>query len=194
MVPDPITLFGMLTFPLFVLIVLFTFLGARDPGQKFYRRLAIGFGIFLILNTATVLYLVVAGVDPGKPLLDRVFQDVLNMAVVAVGLGLMLYVFRSVDRALYGLAEILFGAAAAAFIGWQAEADLLARFVALGAAVYIVVRGMDNYVTGRKTDGGTHFTRWLSARLPRNSPEPAEVVPEKPSPEQADDPMGSDRS
>lgn len=166
-----------------VLVALSRLRELEDLPRPMARRLTpiLGMGI-LLLGSQTIL--IVLGVDARKTLAARAIEDVLNMAVAAVSMGVVLYLFRRWDRAAYGLAEVLFAAAAAGYAGWRASEGPLARTVAFGAAIYIVVRGLDNIAQARHSKEETPLTRWLDARYPRNSPEPSEGDGEKASQDQ----------
>lgn len=109
---------------------------------------------------------------------------------------------------LYGLSEIAFGVCAAGYVGWQAEGSTLSRLTAFGAAVYIVVRGFDNFCIGRD-DVESLFALWFGsdevkqerrtreARLRgllRNIPELYEPASEKGVTDQSTTPPGPGRS
>ncbi len=82
------------------------------------------------------------------------------MMIAAVFLGWLLYGFRRSDRALYGIAEMGFGAMTAGYAAWSPDPALLPRVLALGAAIYIVVRGLDNMDAGKAA--GSRTGQWLS--------------------------------
>jgi hypothetical protein len=146
---------------------------AQQPGLRRWRILATAPVILLPIVVGMMIWATLTGLDQTKPVLDRIFQDAGNMALATFALGLVLYIFRREERALYGVAEIAFGLATAAYVGWQATGGTMARLIAFAGAIYIVVRGLDNLDTARKAADGTPFTRWISGRKSRNSPEPA---------------------
>lgn len=82
----------------------------QHPDQ---RRWAV-FGVGLALVSATIalslIIVTVVDIDTTKPLIDRVADDVVPMVTAALAIGALLFWFRKSDRALYGIAEIGFGA------------------------------------------------------------------------------------
>jgi hypothetical protein len=78
--------------------------------------------------------------------------------VLVAALGFVLYFVRENFKQLYGLAEIAIGLSAA-WTGFpKLAAEPLPGALALAAGVYIIVRGIDNYVVGR-TPGGKFAER-----------------------------------
>ena len=137
-----------------------------------------------------MIWSTIAGLDATKPVLDRVFQDVFNMALSTLALGTALFFFRLVERAWYGLAEVGFGLGTAAYVGWHPVDGTLPRLIAMAGAVYIVVRGMDNINIGRTSDRPGAFALWVNGQLFRNSPEPVLAQTEKPSSHEGPKPPG----
>lgn len=132
----------------------------RFPNEKRWTIAGIVLSICAVICASSLIIVTVADLNPEKPVVDRVSIDVLPMMTAAVFLGLLLFGFRKSDRALYGIAEIGFGAMTAGYAAWSPDPAFLPRILALGAAVYIVVRGLDNIDVGK--EAGTRTGRWLS--------------------------------
>jgi peptidoglycan/LPS O-acetylase OafA/YrhL len=141
----------------------------RYPHQKRWSIAAVGLSILAVLCAASTIIVTLTDLDPTKPLVDRVSIDVLPMMTSALFIGFLLYWFRRSDRALYGIAEIGFGAMTAGYAAWSPDPSVLPRVLALGAAVYIVVRGLDNIDAGKLA--GSKTGQWLTDIESRNSPE-----------------------
>lgn len=139
----------------------------RRPAPSRWR-----FGLYASLFAAMVMMcsmiaVSINGLSAEKPMLDRIFSDAAMMVIAAGGMGYILFVLRGVDRAMYGVAEVVFALLSAGIVGWQASEDNFARYVAIAAAIYVVVRGLDNIQTGRTADEPTIFAHWLNKVLPK---------------------------
>lgn len=144
-----------------------------------------------LLSFATTIVLL----GPGKPLLDRIFEDVLTVAFAVLIAGLMLFWLRRTDRFAYGLVEIASALVVAGYTAWAPDGGPVARVLALLAATYIVVRGLDNMQTGYAANTGMAemYRRWQTARaarLSRNSPGAGGPDEQNPKTVQSDGPPG----
>ena len=117
----------------------------------------VGFALLLVRTLATL----------GQG--DRL-SDGIQLGVAALAIGFGLWIFRKVQRASYGVAEILFGICAAAANAWAPGDSALANALTLAASIYVVVRGLDN------VDQGLVGGLWSRLRLrwnePRTNPTP----------------------
>lgn len=89
--------------------------------------------------------------------------------------GWALWQLRRRQRVGYGLAEVLFGVAAALWIATTRSQDLMTTTLTAGAAIYVIVRGLDNIETGLKQEQYTPLQEqlckeWSKRRWNRNSP------------------------
>lgn len=132
----------------------------QHPDQRRWAVLGVGLALVSACIAVSLIIVTVVDLDPAKPIIDRVADDVVPMMVAAMSIGLVLFWFRKSDRALYGIAEIGFGVMTAGYAAWSPDANILPRVLALGAAVYIVVRGLDNIDAGKQA--GSWAGRWLS--------------------------------
>ncbi|MNN72620.1 hypothetical protein D3C81_1886750 [compost metagenome] len=65
--------------------------------------------------------------------------------------GLALYAFREKYKFYYGLIEVSFSAALTYVLILHLESNGLAGLLAVGGAIYVTVRGIDNMYTGFKS-------------------------------------------
>jgi hypothetical protein len=77
--------------------------------------------------------------------------------IASVVIGVLAYLLRQNIRDLYGIVEILIGSLATAWTAYtlskttgHADAILLSQGLALSGGIYIVVRGVDNFVSDIK--------------------------------------------
>lgn len=82
--------------------------------------------------------------------LGRTSANIVGVVLVFI-FGLLLFWFREAYRSKYGLLEVAFGLVSGWFAVSKFEAAGYAESLGLVAAVYLVVRGMDNYKQGRST-------------------------------------------
>ncbi|WP_150787815.1 hypothetical protein [Pseudomonas fluorescens] len=80
-----------------------------------------------------------------------VAENSLYSTFSALTLGLALYAFREKYKFYYGLIEVSFSAALTYVLILHLESNGLAGLLAVGGAVYVTVRGIDNMYTGFKS-------------------------------------------
>lgn len=145
--------------------------GVQQPERRIWQTLSTLGGVVVLVMSVCVFVTIILDLGREKSSVDRFFEDAVPLTGVALGLGGMLFTLRKADRALYGLAEIGFAALTAGYAAWFPEHGFFPRLLALGAAIYIVVRGLDNVDQGRTS--GSSVGVWLNARLSRDNPEQA---------------------
>ncbi len=95
----------------------------------------------------------------------RLLRDLIWTSIVLL-LGLTLYYVRENMRLVYGIVEILVGIVST----WLAVNNIedkpdITTWLALAGAIYLVVRGLDNWTIGRRETGST-----FSLRLEKERP------------------------
>jgi hypothetical protein len=91
-----------------------------------------------------------------SPTLSNIISTYWGRILGLVILGLLsfaLYLVRENLRKLYGIAEIVVGLVACWAGFGKLMSETLGGTIALAGGVYIMVRGIDNYVQGAKTEG-----------------------------------------
>lgn len=149
----------------------------------------------LLFVAGAMMAKTIIGVGPNKPLLDRIFEDVTMTAVCVGSFGFLLFQVRAVDRAAYGLLEVASALLIAGYVAWSADEGPLARTLALLAATYIVVRGLDNVQVGfsEGTKTAEVYRSWhrrAAIRKSRNSHGAGTPTSRKASTDQSNNPSG----
>lgn len=148
----------------------------RGAKHRFWNLASFLLSVAVLVNMGIMAVATVAAADAGKSLVERLLNDVFNLSLFTFILGVLLFLFRRSDRALYGAAEIVFAMGTAAFIGWQADGGTLTRLLGVAGALYIIVRGLDNLDVGLKSAKLTPFAAWIRRNVFRNSPELASAA------------------
>jgi hypothetical protein len=83
------------------------------------------------------------------------------IGVILIGaLGALLYLFRKKKRTWYGIVEVSFALA----YGWNAINKVTkvgyVETISVVASIYLVVRGVDNYIKGREAAAATRSERY----------------------------------
>ena len=73
----------------------------------------------------------------------------LFMTLLFTGLAFILYHIRSMFRGLYGIGEVVIGVVICWISLRDVQASRMVITLALASAVYVMVRGMDNWAQGR---------------------------------------------
>lgn len=87
-------------------------------------------------------------------------------AVLALAVGMALYKFRSKQRVLYGISEVLVGIAVTVSrvqtsFSTEHQNNVDLYIAVLTAGVYLIVRGLDNIEVGLKSKTDSKFFKWL---------------------------------
>ena len=89
-------------------------------------------------------------------------QSVIAVAIGTFAVGGVLYVIRYHFRCIFGLTEIVVGVSIGTFkISSDTEINAEFYFVLLTAAIYLVVRGLDNFQQGLTKDPKDKLMKWL---------------------------------
>lgn len=149
------------------------FMSAKQPRSRLWRTIYFLLGGMFILTGLVALMTTIVLLGPGKPLLDRVFEDVITVVLVVLASGGLLFLLRQADRFAYGVVEIVSAAIVAGYTAWTPDGGPVARALALLAAIYIVVRGCDNLQVGwvAETKTARVYGAWLAGRRKRGDPE-----------------------
>jgi hypothetical protein len=74
----------------------------------------------------------------------------LSLTIVLTLMGFCFFTIRENYRDFYGLAEVVMGIVGLWVVLANTQASLMTMTIALAGAVYFIVRGLDNFVKGRK--------------------------------------------
>lgn len=151
------------------------FMPSKRPRGRWWRTICILLGSLFVIVGLAALTTTIVLLGPGKPLLDRIFEDVFTVVFLVLTFGCLLYILRLMDRFAYGLVEIGSALLIAGYTAWTPDGGPVARALALLAAIYIVVRGLDNLQVGWAADTKSAriyraLQAYRNARLHRNSP------------------------
>jgi hypothetical protein len=84
---------------------------------------------------------------------DRVWVRCVIVTAL-IGVACCLYFIRRHARSFYGLVEVIIGISACWIILRNTQAERLTVIIALTGSVYVIVRGIDNYIEGRNQRSG----------------------------------------
>lgn len=142
----------------------------RPRGRMWQAAFILAGGMFCLVGLASLATTILL-LGPGKPLLDRIFEDVFTVAGTVLMLGVMMFWLRRIDRFAYGLVEIASALIMAGYTAWAPDGGPVARVLALLAAIYIVVRGCDNLQIGYSAERGAAkaYRSWQASRSVRRS-------------------------
>jgi len=117
---------------------------AREETDNYFRRLAIVVSVSFVTSLG-ILCAVPWMATASRRILPFIWLRVVLGAFAVMALGFVLFVFRLMRRNLYGCAEMGFAIATAAVSIWKLQSyGDVSSWVGVGAAVYLVVRGIDN--------------------------------------------------
>lgn len=105
-----------------------------------------------------------------------------SMIIIVTWSSWSLWQLRRRHRVGYGISEVLFGAAAALWIALAGQQDLMTMTMAAAAAVYVIVRGLDNIETGLKQEQYASLLRQWKAIRSKVSDQRSETETSPPQP------------
>jgi hypothetical protein len=119
---------------------------------------------------ATILFWAARYTGLLRPLKPSLFQTIVGVSAVLL-VGIAAFSLRLWLRRAYGIAEVLF----ALVVAWNAlssrnQLSTFQALIALASAVYLVVRGLDNWLQGVETRHGTRLRSIQAAERQSRSP------------------------